>query len=264
MAAAEEYDWTRPYRTWEATLKKQDDEEDADAALKRREAAAAAAACGGCRNLDRTEERALFAQPAAETLKGAQLAVLRGERMFQEGRLERAIQWYEKALVAYDYAFPEDDNIQALLDVMRRDALLGSARVYLEAKLPRAALRSCREVSENDEARLLEARACRELDLFDEARTALGEIDAPRERALLEARERCYKTNSKVVSKRIVGGLHQKKLQKGILPSSIPACQRDELDDAALPLTKAAEAFSSLVETLDGDDVEDRSRLMCT
>ena len=264
MAAAEEYDWTRPYRTWEATLKKQDDEEDADAALKRREAAAAAAACGGCRNLDRTEERALFAQPAAETLKGAQLAVLRGERMFQEGRLERSIQWYERALVAYDYAFPEDDKIQALLDVMRRDALLGSARVYLEAKLFRAALRSCREVSENEEARLLEARACRELDLFDEARKALASIDAPRERALLEARERCYRTNSKVVSKRIVGGLHQKKLQKGILPASIPACQRDMLDDAARPLATAAEAFSCLVETLDGDDVEDRSRLMCT
>ena len=264
MAAAEEYDWTRPYRTWEATLKKQDDEEDADAALKRREAAAAAAACGGCRNLDRTEERALFAQPAAETLKGAQLAVLRGERMFQEGRLERAIQWYEKALVAYDYAFPEDDNIQALLDVMRRDALLGSARVYLEAKLPRAALRSCREVSENDEARLLEARACRELDLFDEARTALGEIDAPRERALLEARERCYKTNSKVVSKRIVGGLSRRKLHKGILPTTIPACQRDKLDDAAQPIKTAAEAFSSLVETLDSDDIKDRSSLMCT
>ena len=264
MAAAEDYDWTRPYRTWEATLKKQDDEEDAAAATIRREAAAAAAACGGCRNLDRTEERALFAQPAGETLKQAQLAVRRGERMYTEGRLERSIQWYEKALVAYDYAFPEDDKIQASLDATRRDALLGSARVYLEAKLPRAALRSCREIVENDEARLLEARACRELDLFDEARTALSDIDAPRERALLEARERAYATNSKVVSKRIVGGLHQKKLQKGILPLSIPACQRDELDDAARPLIKAAEAFSSLVESLDGDDVEDRSRLMCT
>ena len=264
MAAAEDYDWTRPYRTWEATLKKQDEQEDAAAATKRREAAAAAAACGGCRNLDRTEERALFAQPAGETLQQARLAVERGERMYNEGRLERSIQWYEKALVAYDYAFPEDDKIQALLDATRRDALLGSARVYLEAKLFRAALRSCREIVDNDEARLLEARACRELDLFDEARTALDGIDAPRERALLEARERCYRTNSKVVSKRIVGGLHQTKLQKGILPSSIPACQRDELDDAARPLTKAAEAFSSLVETLDGDDIKDRSRLMCT
>ena len=258
----EAYDWTRPYRTWEATLKRQDEQEDAAAATKRREAAAAAAACGGCRNLDRTEERALFAQPAAETLRGAQLAVRRGERMFQEGRLERSIQWYERALVAYDYAFPEDDKIQALLDVMMRDALLGSARVYLEAKLFRAALRSCREVSENEEARLLEARACRELDLFDEARKALASIDAPRERALLEARERCYRTNSKVVSKRIFD--RKTKLQKGILPASIPACQRDELDDAARPLQSAAEAFSSLVETLDGDDVEDRSRLMCT
>ena len=258
----EAYDWTRPYRTWEATLKRQDEQEDAAAATKRREAAAAAAACGGCRNLDRTEERALFAQPAAETLRGAQLAVRRGERMFQEGRLERSIQWYERALVAYDYAFPEDDKIQALLDVMRRDALLGSARVYLEAKLFRAALRSCREVVENDEARLLEARACRELDLFDEARTALIGIDAPRERALLEARERCYRTNSKVVSKRIFD--RKPSLQKGILPSSIPACQRDELDDAARPLATAAEAFSSLVETLDGDDIKDRSRLMCT
>ena len=264
MAAAEDYDWTRPYRTWEATLKKQDEQEDAAAATKRREAAAAAAACGGCRNLDRTEERALFAQPAAETLKQAQLAVQRGERMFQEGRLERSIQWYEKALVAYDYAFPEDDKIQALLDVMRRDALLGSARVYLEAKLFRAALRSCREVSENEEARLLEARACRELDLFDEARTALSDIDAPRERALLEARERCYRTNSKTIGKRIVGGLHQKKLRKGILPASIPACQRDELDDSARPLEDASKAFAELVETLDGDDVKDRARLMCT
>ena len=262
MAAAEDYDWTRPYRTWEATLKKQDEQEDAAAATKRREAAAVAAACGGCRNLDRTEERALFAQPAAETLKGARRAVQRGERMFQEGRLERAILWYEKALVAYDYAFPEDDKIQALLDDTRRDALLGSARVYLEAKLFRAALRSCREIVENDEARLLEARACRELDLFDEARTALSDIDAPRERALLEARERCYRTNSKAVSKRIFD--RKPKLQKGILPSSIPACQCDELDDAARPLTKAAEAFSSLVETLDGDDIKDRSRLMCT
>ena len=264
MAAAEEYDWTRPYRTWEATLKKQDDEEDAGAATKRREAAAAAAACGGCRNLDRTEERALFAQPAAETLKGAQLALLRGERMFSEGRLERAILWYEKALVAYDYAFPEDGETQASLDATRRDALLGSARVYLEAKLFRAALRSCREIDDYDEARLLEARACRELDLFDEARTALNGIDAPRERALLEARERCYRTNSKTIGKRIVGGLHQKKLQKGILPSSVPACQRDELDDAAQPIKTAAEAFSSLVETLDGDDIKDRSSLMCT
>ena len=262
MAAAEEYDWTRPYRTWEATLKKQDEQEDAAAATKRREAAAAAAACGGCRNLDRTEERALFAQPAAETLKGAQLAVLRGERMYGEGRLERSIQWYEKALVAYDYAFPEDGETQASLDATRRDALLGSARVYLEAKLFRAALRSCREVPENDEARLLEARACRELDLFDEARTALIGIDAPRERALLKARERAYATNSKVVSKRIFD--RKPKLQKGILPSSIPACQRDELDDAAQPIKTAAEAFSSLVETLDGDDIKDRSRLMCT
>ena len=262
MAAAEEYDWTRPYRTWEATLKKQDEQEDAEAARKRREAAAAAAACGGCRNLDRTEERALFAQPAVETLQQAQLAVRRGERMFHEGRLERSIQWYEKALVAYDYAFPEDGETQLLLDATRRDALLGSARVYLEARLPRAALRSCREIHQNDEARLLEARACRELDLFDEARMALSDIDAPRERALLEARERCYRTNSKVVSKRIFD--RKPKLQKGILPSTIPACQRDELDDAARPLTKAAEAFSSLVETLDGDDIKDRSRLMCT
>ena len=259
-----EYDWTRPYRTWEATLKRQDEQEDADAALKKREAAAAAAACGGCRNLDRTEERALFAQPASETLQQAQLAVERGARMFQEGRLERSIQWYQRALVAYDYAFPEDGETQALLDVMRRDALLGSARVYLEAKLYREALRSCREIHQNDEARLLEARACRELDLFDEARKALVDIDAPRERALLEARERCYRTNSKVVSKRIVGGLHQKKLQKGILPSSIPACQRDELDDAARPLEDASKAFAELVETLDGDDIKDRSSLMCT
>ena len=182
--------------------------------------------------------------------------------MYNEGRLERSIQWYEKALVAYDYAFPEDGETQLLLDATRRDALLGSARVYLEARLPRAALRSCREIHQNDEARLLEARACRELDLFDEARTALIGIDAPRERALLKARERAYATNSKVVSKRIVGGL--RKTKHGILPSSIPACQRDELDDAAQPIKTAAEAFSSLVETLDGDDVEDRSRLMCT
>ena len=257
-----EYDWTRPYRTWEATLKAQDEQEDAAAARKRREAAAAAAACGGCRNLDRTEERALFAQPAGETLTQARLAVRRGERMYNEGRLERSIQWYEKALVAYDYAFPEDDKIQASLDATRRDALLGSARVYLEAKLFRAALRSCREVSENEEARLLEARACRELDLFEEARTALIGIDAPREEALLKARERAYRTNSKAVAKRII--LRKPNLQKGILPASIPACQRDELDDAARPLTKAAEAFSSLVETLDGDDIKDRSRLMCT
>ena len=263
MAAAEEYDWTRPYRTWEATLKKQDEQEDAAAATKRREAAAAAAACGGCRNLDRTEERALFAQPVHETLQGARLAVRRGERMFHEGRLERSIQWYEKALVAYDYAFPEDGETQLLLDATRRDALLGSARVYLEAKLFRAALRSCREVPENEEARLLEARACRELDLFDEARTALADIDAPRERALLKARERAYATNSKVVSKRIVGGLHQKKLRKGILPSSIPACQRDELDDAARPLSTAAEAFAELVTTLSGDDAADRNVMNC-
>ena len=98
--------------------------------------------------------------------------------------------------------------------------------------------------------------------MFDEARTALSGIDAPRERALLEARERAYATNSKVVSKRIVGGLRKPK--HGILPSSIPACQRDELDDAARPLATAAEAFSSLVETLDGDDIKDRSSLMCT
>ena len=200
--------------------------------------------------------------PAVETLQGAQLAVERGERMYNEGRLERSIQWYEKALVAYDYAFPEDGETQRLLDAMRRDALLGSARVYLEAKLFRAALRSCREIIENDEARLLEARACRELDLFEEARKALAGLDAPRERALLKARERCYKTNSKVVSKRIVGGL--RKTKHGILPTTVPACQRDELDDAAQPIKTAAEAFSSLVETLDGDDIKDRSSLMCT
>ena len=44
---------------------------------------------------------------------------------------------------------------------------------------------------------------------------------------LLEARERAYATNSKVVSKRIFD--RKPKLQKGILPSSIPACQRDEV-----------------------------------
>ena len=30
----EAYDWTRPYRTWEATLKRQDEQEDAAAATK--------------------------------------------------------------------------------------------------------------------------------------------------------------------------------------------------------------------------------------
>ena len=128
---AEEYDWTRPYtgrgrrrsrsRTTRRTPRRR---------RKRREAAAAAAACGGCRAPDRTEERALFAQPAAETLKGAQLAVLKGaSACFGEGRLERSIQWYEKALVAYDYAFPEDGETQASLDATRRDACWERARL---------------------------------------------------------------------------------------------------------------------------------------
>ena len=39
---------------------------------------------------------------------------------------------------------------------------------------------------------------------------------------------------------------------------------RDELDDAARPLEDASKAFAELVETLDGDDIKDRSSLMCT
>ena len=58
-------------------------------------------------------------------------------------------------------------------------------------------------------------------------------------------------------------GLSHGGLQKGILPSSIPACQRDELDDAARPLSTAAEAFAELVTTLSGDDAADRNVMNC-
>ena len=190
--------------------------EDAAAATKRREAAAAAAACGGCRNLDRTEERALFAQPAAETLKGAQLAVERGERMFHEGRLERAIQWYEKALVAYDYAFPEDGETQAAIrcDAARRFARFGS-------RLPRSEAVSGGPPELPGNPSKTTRRGCwrREPAASSICSTRRGRlsirIDAPRERALLKARERAYATNSKVVSKRIVDRKPSKKLQKG-------------------------------------------------
>ena len=66
-----EYDWTRPYRR-EATLKSRTS--GGAARLETREAAAAAAACGGCRNLDRTEERPCSPSPRPRRC-GAELAV---------------------------------------------------------------------------------------------------------------------------------------------------------------------------------------------
>ena len=139
-----------PYRTWEATLKKQDEQEDADAARKRREAAAAAA-CGGCRNLDRTEERALFAQPVGRLSKAPSSRYEGASACFRRADWSAPSNGTRKALVAYDRAFPEDGENAGYWtrDAARRSAW--SARVYLEAKLFRAALRACREVPENDE-----------------------------------------------------------------------------------------------------------------
>lgn len=252
--AGDEWDWTRPYRAWEATLK--DELPDTGAARTGR----AAAACGGYRHLDRTVERRLFEQPVDETLRGMELAVRRGARMYAEGRLDRAVHWYERAAVAYDYAFPDDPATQAALDGARRAACLGAARAHLVAREWRRALLKCREAPCDSEARLLEAQACRELDLFEEARAALAGLEgAVRERPLLAVRERAYAANAHAMSKRVF--LPKPPPRNSILPTALPACRRDALDDAARPLDDARAAFAALVETLSGDGASDRARL---
>ena len=52
---------------------------------------------------------------------------------------------FERALVYYEYAFPEDDATQAELDAIRFDCLVATARCELAVRLWRDALNHCHQ-----------------------------------------------------------------------------------------------------------------------
>lgn len=69
---------------------------------------------GGC-SRDRSKERILFNRPTAEKLEMANRFIQDGNTHFKEQDFEKASLNYTKALLYYEYTFPDDDSEEDLI-----------------------------------------------------------------------------------------------------------------------------------------------------
>eukprot|EP00743_Colponemidia_sp_Colp-15_P009626 GILK01010529.1.p1 GENE.GILK01010529.1~~GILK01010529.1.p1 ORF type:complete len:288 (+),score=71.58 GILK01010529.1:131-865(+) len=65
---------------------------------------------------DHSKERDLFEKPTSEKLKAAELFRNEGNKAYKEGQADKAAYCYRKALLQFDYTFPDTDEEQKQLD----------------------------------------------------------------------------------------------------------------------------------------------------
>lgn len=161
-----------------------------------RAAAAAAAAKSlmplGC-STDHSRERRLFEASAEDQIAMMAKAKNLGSVWYREGQYARAAERYRRALVVYEYAFPEDGALQAKLDTLRVLACLSLAACELRMHRYRDAVQHAGEAMASEKyapkARYRRAQAWRALGDFVAARQDLQAALAAAPQSLSVRRE---------------------------------------------------------------------------
>eukprot|EP01055_Gregarina_sp_Pseudo9_P000202 Gregarina_sp_Pseudo_9__201@NODE_1130_length_1854_cov_5_503581_g1057_i0_p1_GENE_NODE_1130_length_1854_cov_5_503581_g1057_i0NODE_1130_length_1854_cov_5_503581_g1057_i0_p1_ORF_typecomplete_len592_score149_25ANAPC3/PF12895_7/1_2e05DUF3856/PF12968_7/0_00022TPR_19/PF14559_6/8_6e03TPR_19/PF14559_6/0_4TPR_19/PF14559_6/0_005TPR_16/PF13432_6/0_033TPR_16/PF13432_6/0_078TPR_1/PF00515_28/3_2TPR_1/PF00515_28/1_7TPR_1/PF00515_28/6PAN_1/PF00024_26/0_0059TPR_2/PF07719_17/2_7TPR_2/PF07719_17/2e02TPR_2/PF07719_17/ len=137
------------------------------------------AAMGGCAH-DRSKERALFNRPTEEKLKMAKRFRLEGNVAFEEKDYQLASVNYQKALLYYEYTFPESDSQEKDFNENKLSAHLNLAAAKLNLQEYRECISQCYQATRLDsqclKAYYRKAQAHLALDEFDEVDAVMTEV----------------------------------------------------------------------------------------
>ena len=171
----------------------------------------------GC-NSDHSDEQRLFDMDPTKLIAACVRFKNVGNLLFREGQYERARERYRKALVYYEYCFPEDEALQARLDDVRYLCLLNMAACQVKLKQLREALSALHQALElrHGSAKALYRRAVvwRHLDEFSAAardlvaaaKAAPSSPDIRREALALANQRKAYMRKARRVAEAMMGG----------------------------------------------------------
>eukprot|EP01053_Blabericola_migrator_P006703 Blabericola_migrator_1__6702@NODE_338_length_9616_cov_89_769714_g272_i0_p2_GENE_NODE_338_length_9616_cov_89_769714_g272_i0NODE_338_length_9616_cov_89_769714_g272_i0_p2_ORF_typecomplete_len716_score139_82DUF3856/PF12968_7/1_1e05ANAPC3/PF12895_7/7_5e05ANAPC3/PF12895_7/1_5e03RPN7/PF10602_9/0_0011TPR_1/PF00515_28/1_3TPR_1/PF00515_28/1_7TPR_1/PF00515_28/73TPR_19/PF14559_6/0_15TPR_19/PF14559_6/0_068TPR_16/PF13432_6/0_0083TPR_16/PF13432_6/0_25TPR_MalT/PF17874_1/0_005BTAD/PF03704_17/1_9e03BTAD/PF03704_1 len=161
------------------TVPETDDGKDADDTSSYFVSKEALAAVGGCAH-DRSKERALYNRPTQEKLRMARRFRMEGNVAFKEKNFKRASVNYQKALLYYDYTFPETEEEEKSFNENKLAAHLNLAAAKLNLGEYRECISQCYQATRMDahclKAFYRKAQAHLALDEFDEVDAVLNEV----------------------------------------------------------------------------------------
>ncbi|GLE01482.1 hypothetical protein PINS_up010312 [Pythium insidiosum] len=207
-------DWTSVYEKWDAWEDPEELAQREQAAREKAERAARAAAQGPC-NHDHSTEQRLMDMTTTEKLTACDEFRRLGNLFFEQGQYQRAAYHYHKALVYFEYVFPDTDDENEAFDSLRLKTLLNFAACRLHTGHLDDVLshteQALRLDPTNAKALFRRAQAWRLRDEFaratEDLNAALAVAGAAADRAailqektLLQARVLAYKIKSREVS----------------------------------------------------------------
>eukprot|EP01056_Protomagalhaensia_sp_Gyna25_P003945 Protomagalhaensia_sp_Gyna_25__3944@NODE_354_length_3757_cov_19_342657_g273_i0_p1_GENE_NODE_354_length_3757_cov_19_342657_g273_i0NODE_354_length_3757_cov_19_342657_g273_i0_p1_ORF_typecomplete_len704_score170_01ANAPC3/PF12895_7/0_0012BTAD/PF03704_17/1_3e03BTAD/PF03704_17/0_0063TPR_MalT/PF17874_1/0_0048TPR_1/PF00515_28/58TPR_1/PF00515_28/7_1TPR_1/PF00515_28/6_9TPR_16/PF13432_6/2_1TPR_16/PF13432_6/0_33TPR_19/PF14559_6/2_9e03TPR_19/PF14559_6/6_1TPR_19/PF14559_6/0_063DUF3600/PF12207_8/0_51TPR_2/PF0771 len=161
----------------EGAVEKDDghDKDDMSAFFLNKDSMAAVAGCAH----DRSKERALYDRPTVEKLRMARRFRLEGNVAFGEREFQQASVNYQKALIYYDYTFPENDQQEQEFQQDKLSAHLNLAAAKLNLQEYRECIVQCYQATKMDDkcmkAYYRKAQAHLALDEFDEVDKVLAQ-----------------------------------------------------------------------------------------
>lgn len=207
-------DWTQSYARWDAWEDPEELARREHEARARQERAARSARAAGCDH-DHSAEQKLMDMSTTAKLDACDDFRRLGNRFFAHGQYQRAAYHYHKALVYFEYVFPESDAETARHDTLKLTVLLNFAACRLKTNQLDDVVHHTTQALALDptsvKALFRRAQAYRLRDNFTAAQADLTQATAllahgandplvAQERQLLLAKGLAYKLRSKQVS----------------------------------------------------------------
>lgn len=215
------YDWTRTYEKWDAW---EDPEELVKQEQEARERSARASkAQTGC-NHDHSAEQKLMDMTTQQKLAACDEFRVLGNLFFQHGQYQRAAFHYNKALVYFEYVFPDTETEDAQADALKLKVLLNftacrlktlhlddavhhaNQALEIDSKSVKTLYRRAQAYRLKDEFNLAQKDIERAIELSKDADTTQS-VDSIllQEQKLLHAKKLAYKVRTKQLSAAMFG-----------------------------------------------------------
>ncbi|RLN89018.1 hypothetical protein BBJ28_00014937 [Nothophytophthora sp. Chile5] len=261
-AGSSPYDWTRTYEKWDAWEDPEELARQEQAARERSERAAKAQM--GC-NHDHSAEQKLMDMSTQEKLTACDEFRVLGNLFFRHGQYQRAAYNYHKALVYFEYVFPdtEEEDIQA--DALKLKLLLNFAACRLKTLHLDDAIHHANQAlqldPDNVKALYRRAQAYRLKDEFELASQDISRAlelsgtseNAPtsdpllvQEKALLQAKMLAYKLRTKQVSTAMFGG--KSSFSRPLAAKYVPGLRAPDASAMTLDLSKSSRTSSRVMD----------------
>lgn len=143
-------DWTNSYKKWEGWADMEDLLVSKEATEAHMESLYDKKDALGHLH-DHSKEREFFSLPEPEKVRKCEQYRDLGNYLFHEGMFDRAAIQYKTAIGYYEYIFPDDDETQNYIDILRCQCLCNIALCFLRMEEYRKAIEACSTVIESNE-----------------------------------------------------------------------------------------------------------------